>query len=360
MVAGEFDRFLIEKEKALTEDVAEGSVLRIEDGDQGSEQRARKLIEVPSGRLVGASVYVSTPASQNDALALIGSVDWLLVDHGAAAPMITAENLLSVAEKSGTRIAVTVRNALDVQGLAFALDRGVDAVVCSSLSLAADDGLLLREALQIAKAQRLERVEADPAAKAAVKARSSGGIDITLEQAEITAVVDGGVADRVALDFTTLLGHDEGCLVGSSAKALVLVHGETVPSGFVPPRPFRVNAGPVHAYVLMADGGTKYLSEVCAGDRVLVARVGGGCGRAAVVGRCKTETRPMLRVEFATAANATGQVFLQQAETVRIAREAHTGPLPVTCASASDHILVRCTDRGTHVGRQIDARVDEK
>ena len=27
-------------------------------------------------------------------------------------------------------------------------------------------------------------------------------------------------------------------------------------------RPFRVNAGPVHSYVLMADGSTKYLSGI--------------------------------------------------------------------------------------------------
>jgi 3-dehydroquinate synthase II len=38
-------------------------------------------------------------------------------------------------------------------------------------------------------------------------------------------------------------------LVGSSAKALCLVHGETLATPFVPARPFRVNAGPVHSYV---------------------------------------------------------------------------------------------------------------
>ena len=48
------------------------------------------------------------------------------------------------------------------------------------------------------------------------------------------------------------MGQDEGALVGSAATELALVMGETVASGFVPPRPFRVNAGPVHAYVLMA------------------------------------------------------------------------------------------------------------
>ena len=50
----------------------------------------------------------------------------------------------------------------------------------------------------------------------------------------------------------------------------------------------------MHAYVLMADGATKYLSEVRGGDAVLIARAGGG-GRAAVVGRCKVESRPTLR-----------------------------------------------------------------
>ena len=53
-----------------------------------------------------------------------------------------------------------------------------------------------------------------------------------------------------------------GCLLGSSAKLLALVLAETAASGYVPPRPFRVNAGPVHQYVLMADGSTRYLSEV--------------------------------------------------------------------------------------------------
>ncbi|CAM9935578.1 unnamed protein product, partial [Sphacelaria rigidula] len=33
-------------------------------------------------------------------------------------------------------------------------------------------------------------------------------------------------------------------------------------------RPFRVNAGPVHSYALLADGSTKYLAELTAGDQV--------------------------------------------------------------------------------------------
>ena len=65
------------------------------------------------------------------------------------------------------------------------------------------------------------------------------------------------MGDRVAVDLVCLLRAGEGALVGSSAKALVLVHGETVASDFVPARPFRVNAGPVHSYIALAGGGTK-------------------------------------------------------------------------------------------------------
>ena len=139
------------------------------------------------------------------------------------------------------------------------------------------------------------------------------------------------------------------------------MHGETVESGFVPPRPFRVNAGPVHSYVLMADGSARYLSEVRSGDRVLVVSTGGGA-RALTVGRCKQEPRPLLRVDFAPAGGGGGaQVFLQQAETVRLA-EGGGGMrgVPVTEAAAGDALRVRWAERGTHVGREIGARVDER
>ena len=117
------------------------------------------------------------------------------------------------------------------------------------------------------------------------------------------------------------MGQDEGALVGSAATELALVMGETVASGFVPPRPFRVNAGPVHAYVLMADGSTKYLSECRAGDEVRIASTEGS-GRAATVGRCKVEPRPTLRVDFETSSGdpssggdgERASLFLQQAE----------------------------------------------
>ncbi len=203
---------------------------------------------------------------------------------------------------------------------------------------------------------------------------------------------------QVCLDLTRLLEEGEGCLVGSSAKTLALVLGETAASGYVPPRPFRCNAGPVHAYIMLADRSTKYLSELRAGDCVLAVRSCDGRARACTIGRLKVEPRPMLKVSFAPVAEqaeegreegrAGGQLFLQQAETVRLAARATSSlctpseggmagddeggmagddeggmagdaDLPVTMAKAGDRILVRFTDFGTHVGRAIKAKVTE-
>ena len=56
---------------------------------------------------------------------------------------------------------------------------------------------------------------------------------------------------------------------------MVLVHSETIESEFVPVRHFRVNAGAVHCYTLMANGTTKYLREIKSGDEFAIISVQG-------------------------------------------------------------------------------------
>lgn len=64
-------------------------------------------------------------------------------------------------------------------------------------------------------------------------------------------------------------------------------------SQYINSRPFRVNAGAVHAYVQAPNGRTAYLSELKSGAEVLVVDATGRA-RTSVVGRCKIETRPMV------------------------------------------------------------------
>lgn len=242
-----FDRLVVNAGEHVDErELGGASVLEVASSADGAGGAggACRLVDAASRALLGASVPCHSPDDQGHALALVGSVAWLHVDAGRTGfPFISSENLLGAAEGTGTQVAVTVSSAADVPGLAFALERGVDALVCPR-----DASAALLEALQIAKAQRLERAEAAAGGEQRAGAGDGAGAGaLALEPARVTAVVDGGVADRVAVDFTRLLAAEEGCLVGSSAKALAFVHGETVQSGFVPPRPFRCNAGPVHA-----------------------------------------------------------------------------------------------------------------
>ena len=50
-------------------------------------------------------------------------------------------------------------------------------------------------------------------------------------------------------------------LIGSQAKGFFLVHSESEDSPYVAARPFRVNAGAVHAYIRVGEK-TRYLSEL--------------------------------------------------------------------------------------------------
>ena len=62
----------------------------------------------------------------------------------------------------------------------------------------------------------------------------------------------------------------KGMLMGNTSSAMLLVHAETLENPYVAPRPFRVNAGAVHAYILLPDGKTAYLSDLAIGGQVLV------------------------------------------------------------------------------------------
>ncbi|GIL94034.1 hypothetical protein Vretimale_370 [Volvox reticuliferus] len=167
-------------------------------------------------------------------------------------------------------------------------------------------------------------------------AEESGHPDALLHYsvAKVVGVRQLGLGDRACVDLAGLMQPGEGLLVGSFARCLALVHSECGESQYIASRPFRVNAGPVHAYVLCPRGRTRYLSELSSGMEVVVADPAGRC-RTAVVGRVKIERRPLVFVELATSAEVDGEVdwtlveqgagevtqhslMLQNAETVKL------------------------------------------
>jgi 3-dehydroquinate synthase II len=180
---------------------------------------------------------------------------------------------------------------------------------------------------------------------------------IVLLRAKIKRIETLGMGDRVCIDTCSSMTLGEGMLVGNSSQALFLVHSESVENPFVNTRPFRVNAGPVHAYVRMATGQTKYLSEVKSGDQVLVVHFE-GTSYPAVVGRAKVERRPLVLVE-AEENGQTVSTILQNAETIRLTAPSGEAVSLVHLKVGSDVLIYR-EDAGRHFGVKIDETIVEK
>src|SRR5438445_11045221 len=181
--------------------------------------------------------------------------------------------------------------------------------------------------------------------------------DISLTIAKVTSVKPIGTGARVCVDTTEILEPGEGLLTGSSSQALFLAEGEVHPNPHVHSRPLRVNPGPVSSYVLMAKGKTRYLSELSAGETVLLIDRTGRT-RSVDVARIKIERRPMILVE-ANIGNRKITTIVQNAETVRLVTR--DGSKSVSEIKPGDEVLVRFEEGGRHFGTKVaDEMIIEK
>jgi 3-dehydroquinate synthase II len=180
---------------------------------------------------------------------------------------------------------------------------------------------------------------------------------VPLVAAKILSARSLDMGDRVCVDTCTSMHMGEGMLIGNSSAAMFLVHSESIENPYVAPRPFRVNAGPVHAYIRVSDGRTKYLSDLSAGDDVMIVDFEGRASRA-VVGRLKIEKRPLMLVE----AEVDGDVIstiLQNAETIRLTKP-DGSPISIVSLKKGDEVLVAVEKAGRHFGMKIDETIVEK
>ena len=292
------------------------------------------------GKQVGRRVDVSDSDGQSKARAMAGSVEWILLDLGEW-KMIPIENIIAACDGGPTKVAARISSPEQVLGAAFALQIGVDALMVNENTL---------QTALIAKSQRGE-VATEPVYE-------SENQELDLSLLEVIEVREGGVGDRICVDLTSLLEAEEGMIVGSSSKSMILVHGETVESEFVPTRPFRVNAGASHSYIMMADGTTSYLSELKMGDEVMVVNSDGE-SRNCVVGRVKIEKRPFILFRWKNENDNEAGVLLQQAETVRLISESRE-LVSVTELVPGMKLLGWNGGAGRHVGQTISAEVDER
>ena len=174
---------------------------------------------------------------------------------------------------------------------------------------------------------------------------------------KINSVRSLGMGDRVCIDTCSMMGTGEGSLVGNSSQALFMIHAESIENPYVSPRPFRVNAGAVHAYVMVSGGKTRYLSELKAGDEVLWVN-SQGQAKSAIIGRVKIEQRPLLLIE-ASGPNGPATTICQNAETIRL-MDKEGQAISVVKLKPGDEVLGYAEEAGRHFGHKIKETITER
>ena len=314
-----FARFLVTPEDSPRALPGEEFLVREQDAIRSTGPNARR---VPLVR-VGDPASLGGALQQHPANGAI-AIEW------TGDRVIPLENAIATLGTSG-ELWVMARTPREVPGALGALEHGAHRVIVS-----------VRTPGEIDELESL--IEGPLAAR----------LDWTL--APVNAVRPVGVGDRVLVDTTSLLDAEEGLLVGSAAGFLFHVASEAVGSEFSRPRPFRVNAGAAHSYVLLADGSTRYLSELEAGDAVLACRPGGSA-RAVRVGRVKIERRPLVLVS-AEVDGTRRTIFLQEAETVRLSVEG--GRRASTALEVGTRIHGVRLVAARHLGTAIEETITER
>jgi 3-dehydroquinate synthase II len=241
--------------------------------------------------------------------------------------IIPLENLIA----KGAKVIAQVRDLKEAQTAFGILEKGVDHVLFHS-----DNVIELKKVLSWF---------------------GSEGDKISLMAAEIVEIRPVGMGDRVCVDTCTSMGMGQGMLVGNSSSALFLIHAESISNPYVSPRPFRVNAGPVHSYTRIPGEKTMYLSELSAGDRVLIVDFKGNT-TVGIVGRLKIEKRPLMLVK-AVFDGKEITCIVQNAETIRLT-DPEGKALSVVSLVPGDKVLVALEEGGRHFGIKIKESITEK
>ncbi|KAL8471551.1 hypothetical protein ACS0TY_028982 [Phlomoides rotata] len=290
---------------------------------------------------VATFIEVSSPEQLENLLSLndqaenvvVNLLDW---------QVIPAENIVAAIQGTQKTVFAISKTSSEAQLFFEALEQGLGGVVLKT-----------------------ENVEAIFELKDYVDRRNNEGSVLELTKAIVTNIQRVGMGDRVCVDLCSLMRPGEGLLVGSFARGLFLVHSECLESNYISSRPFRVNAGPVHAYVGVPGGKTSYLSELKAGKEVLIVDQN-GMQRTAIVGRVKIETRPLILVEakIDEDIHTCYSILLQNAETVALVASPGVGrqnrAIPVSSLKLGDEILVRVQGGARHTGIEIQEFILEK
>ncbi|OPY38512.1 MAG: 3-dehydroquinate synthase [Methanoregula sp. PtaU1.Bin051] len=317
------------KKEIATTAIESGADALVVDKAEDVKRLGRITTIAPDGDMqIGtdiAEVEITDKKSENAAakikdrkFVIVSTTDWTV---------IPLENLVAQSD----RIIAKVKNEKEADLALAVLERGTAGILLSTK---------------------------EPAVVKAVakKIKAEAG-QVNLVPFTVTKITPVGMGDRVCVDTCTMLEDGQGMLMGNTSSSMLLVHAETLENPYVAPRPFRVNAGAVHAYIMLPDGKTAYLSDLAIGGTVLVTDAKGKA-HSAIIGRTKIERRPLLLVEAESGKTKTS-LILQNAETIRLVAEDGSA-ISVVHLKKGDRIMGCVLTGGRHFGIAVKETIIEK
>lgn len=287
--------------------------------------------QIRSGLSLARKHWIAPGDNLENVLAGLGAVDVVLLSF-AEATNIGLELIMATAQNTKTFVVKEVISRDDAITALGVLESGPDAISFKA-RCAHDVQTFLDRAPAV--------VDSSP---------------ITLVEATVTSIRYAGMGARACVDVCAMFEPDEGMIVGSTSSGGLVVCAEVYPLPYMPSRPFRVNAGGVHSYILGPSGHLPYLTDLCAGSLVL-ATTTSGYTRTLVVGRVKIEVRP-LRLIVCKIEQDTISILLQDDWHIRLF-DAENVAKNLTDIRNGDKLLGHPMKSGRHAGIAVKETIVE-
>jgi 3-amino-4-hydroxybenzoic acid synthase len=278
-------------------------VLLLDSGQSCADFGAANIVILPGG-----PAERNSPANLRQGVEFgrfVEIIDAASLEEACVAARTEKWSVLAFRDPTKIPLEIVIAAAADAPGaiITVATDAEEARIIFGVLELGSDGVLMAANA--VGDATDLKEA-ADP---------RTGKIDLV--ELVVTAATHIGMGERACVDTCSYFRPDEGILVGSHSKGMVLCVSETHPLPYMPTRPFRVNAGAIHSYTISSDSRTQYLSELRAGSKVLAVDVK-GLTRVMTVGRVKIESRPLISVDAIAVNGQAVNLILQDDWHVRV------------------------------------------
>lgn len=292
-------------------------------------------IEQPKNRRdkINVFVHVTDHDSLQRACSYLSKCNYVVVDFKDETK-IPLELVLAEAESHSAQVVTRVHDSEEAEVVVGVLEKGSHGVLIgtSNVEQLIQVGYVIHKKFQTVK--------------------------LDLAVLTIDKIEHVGMGERACIDTCAYLGLDEGALVGSFSNGGILACSETHPLPYMPTRPFRINAGSIHSYVLAPNNRTWYLSDLRAGMEILAVRTD-GTARRVTVGRIKIEKRPLLSITVVSDTGEKINVIMQDDWHVRVFG-AEGGPRNITTLKPGDKVLGYLPTPGRHVGIQVEEFILEQ